>query len=90
MAENCPIPNLMPLVKKVLKSDARKKIVKKVIKEDVVKAAIEKTIEAVEENNVDDEKIKRTIWVGLFYFLFQQIHSTLNGTKNEKNFNTLV
>ncbi|MBT3944564.1 MAG: hypothetical protein HOL62_02690 [Candidatus Marinimicrobia bacterium] len=68
LAENCPIPNLMPLVKKVLKSDARKKIVKKVIKEDVVKAAIEKTIEAVEENNVDDEKIKRTIWVGLFSY----------------------
>ena len=72
LAENSPIPNLMPLVKKVLKSDAGKKIVKKVIKEevkekvkeevkeevkeDVVKAAILKTVEVIEENNVADEE----------------------------------
>ena len=50
----------MPLVKKVLKSDAGKKIVKKVIKEEVkeevVKAAILKTVEVIEENNVADEE----------------------------------
>ena len=54
----------MPLVKKILKFDAGKKIVKKVIKEevkeevkeDIVKAAILKTVEVIEESNVADEE----------------------------------
>tara|TARA_B110000438_G_C15242249_1_gene406156 strand:+ start:71 stop:397 length:327 start_codon:yes stop_codon:yes gene_type:complete len=59
LAENSPIPNLMPLVKKVLKSDAGKKIVKKVIKEEVKEKVKEEVKEEVKE--VKEDVVKAAI-----------------------------